>query len=69
MSVLDGPLEQTECLENENLDFSQINPLGYLGRRFGRECRLGRSASGADLGLENENFDLNQTNSDKNGRF
>ena len=29
---LDGPLEQTECLEDENSDLSQINPLGYLGR-------------------------------------
>ena len=32
MSILDGPLEQTCSLEDENLDFSQINPLGYLGR-------------------------------------
>ena len=33
---LDGPLEQTECLEDENSDFDQIKPLGYLGRKFGR---------------------------------
>ena len=36
MDVLDGPLEQTECLEDENSDFDQIKPLGYLGRKFGR---------------------------------
>ena len=33
MSILDGPLEQTDLgLEDENFDLGQNNLLGYLGR-------------------------------------
>ena len=61
MSILDGPLEQTDLgLEDEN---SKLQPDHGLGSGIGRfECfgsssvRLGRS-SGTDLGLEDENSD------------
>ena len=38
---LDGPLEQTECLEDENFDLGQINLLGYLGRIRTQNGRFG----------------------------
>ena len=53
MSILDGPLEQTCGLENENLNCSQITVWAVENGRF----ELGRS-SGTDLGLEDENSDV-----------